>query len=162
MAKKNSKAVELLIKVHSTNEDCMTSRFAILSLTPTVIKCILSLKKELEGVQERLGKENIYQLTQFNYNCNFVSEEERTFSDEKENSEKFIEKLEEVLGEQSYVTICLTKKERENTVLIRQDVSILHVSDFGFKFSCYIKHTSTKLDTETISFETLTGGLNNE
>lgn len=148
MKKSEKKTETLLVKVISTDEDCTTSRFAIISLTPKLKETVLSLKKERDGIEKRLGKFSIYQLTQFNGSCDYVDEQE--CFDEEKNSEKIINELEEVLGGQSYTKI---KPTRKKIIFVRSDVDVLHVSQFGFKFSCYIKHTNTKLDTDTIEFD---------
>ena len=161
MIKENDLANKLLVKVYSTENEAMTSRFGIITLTDTLKETILSLSKELLDVKHRMtGKASVYTITAFNSACEYIDERDDFSGDLNQKMEgQTLDDLQKVLFHNSDNGIVNKDYARieipENVIIdfLRDDVGMLHISQFGFKFSCYIKHTDIRLDTETISFD---------
>jgi len=150
MIKATKLSNKLLVKVFSTEYDNSTCSYAIVELSPALIKKIKAMKLQLEIAKVTLGGAEIYQLNSFDNRCGFVSEND--FEDET-NSCETLEALENVFEENEISKVSIS--EDENIIMVSDDTTLLYVSNAGFKFSTYIKHTSTRLDTTTISYEFL-------
>lgn len=143
MITKAKHSEKILVKVYSVEEDALTSRFAIIELSEELINKIKTMKEQLDIVKSNLEGKSIYQLNAFDFRCEFIEEEN---FDEEEIEDEVLETL--FLSEVSRVNF----PKSEEIPLIRDDVKLLHVSEFGFKFSAYIKNTSIRLDTATVNF----------
>lgn len=150
------KSKTILVKVHSSNEDVMTCSFGILPLSKVLIAKI----KKLRGifVKENAKYENIIsKLSSYDLSLDWLTEEE--------NSEDVIlsDEMQEELGKAgvdddvyAFINDKFYKDNSgKNLPLINADIPYLEVTNMGFKFSTYIKHTLTKLDTGIIPFSAI-------
>lgn len=147
-----------LVKVHSTDEHLCTCDHAIIEFSNDTLSKMLMMFFTLMNLKIN-SISDIYEITQFNYTPDFLSVCE--YDDYESISEDLIDQMEHFTtneedgGEISVVSIESVGGIPEDVHLIRQDATTMHVKENGVIFSTYIKHTSTKLDTETISWEDL-------
>ncbi len=149
MIKEVKNSDKLLVKVFSTETEVSTCSYAIVKLSPELIVDIKAMKKQLEVASESLNTPRLYQLNCFDSRCDFVDE-----GDDDGCDSDILEEFEEILTDKEVAEIGYSVASF-NINLIRDEATILYVSDSGFKFSTFIKHTSTRLDTTTIPFSIL-------
>jgi hypothetical protein len=96
----------------------------------------------------------LFQLNAFNYSCDFIDESDEIYTGEKSTCGDLLEEMYDVFEEANSEIVKIDIEENEY-VAVRDDATILYVSDMGFKYSTYVKHTSIRLDTTTIPFDVL-------
>lgn len=148
MIQESKNSNKILAKVYSTDEDNATCSYAIIELSPAFITKVKAMKEQLEIAKAGLG--SVYQLNVFDNSCDFINEQD--FDDVSTDSE-ILDDFSEILDNKEYAKINIP--EETKLVLIRDDSTLLYVTENGFKFSCYIKHTSILLNVTTLPFDVL-------
>ena len=146
MIKRVEKSDVILVKVYSTESEINTSSFALIQIGE-VKQLALELNKEIVALREKFERNSLYQLSAFNYNCLYVDER-----DESTTPEEFQEVLEEILiNDETYCYVEVDTDALEEIESLNSDVDLLLVDASTISFSAYIKHTSIKLTTASIS-----------
>lgn len=136
-----------LLKVYDTDDDCVRCNYAIVTITKNLMDVISKLRK---------GRDNMgcYEVTDFNYSCRFLNQDEWAFqNDEKNIPEELVDELDEFTQDNKGVWQIEPVGELPEIIT---DADTIHVSQFGVKFTAYMKHTEgVRFSTEKISFEKL-------
>ena len=148
MIKKVEKSNTLLVKVYSTETESCTSSFALINLGDTnVLNTAIEMREVLKKGKEKNSNDSYYQLTAFNSSCLFIGER-----DDDTTTEEIKEELEEIFEEETYCYVEIDVESLEQIEAINSDIDLILVDEVTFLFSAYIKHTSIKLTTSSISF----------
>lgn len=150
-----AKSNTILVKVHSSNEDIMTCSYGILPINKLFIASIKKLRNILAKENAKLPN-LIYKLSSFDNSLDWLTEEE---SETIVLSEDMSDALYNTGVEKAGFLFIKDKFYAENSAgnlpCVHIDVACVEVKNNGFKFSGHIKHTTTKLDTETIPFSAI-------
>jgi len=145
-----------VMNVTDNEEQNATSRHAVIKFTPQLAVKIAGLRKELMRMKGLY--EGIYEITSFGTNPIFVSE--CSYEDVEVTNDEIITWFDDSkLSEKGVMQILIPELIQEKIKGLRIDTILLHVSEFGVKWSGYVKHTNIKVTTEKISYENLMNGL---
>ncbi len=134
----------LLVGAGSSEQENSTTQFAVVTITKELFETIKNL---------RMGREicNAYEVTAFSNECDWINEHDFAYErDEESLSEEQTEMLEEFTEDNAGIWQI---EPIGDFPILRDDVAQVHVSEFGVKFTAYIKHTNDKIWTERIPFE---------
>ena len=152
--KQVEKSNTVLIKVYDTDEDCMTTRFAIVKFYDELLETINFLRKKRLEIKE-IDK-YIFELTSFNNSCYYISECE--YWGEKYSSDELIADIENTKIEAEgavFIEDFENIEDIEGLELLSTDVELMKIKDYGVAFNCTIKHTTVNCSTATITYEML-------
>lgn len=131
-----------LLKVYDNDDEFTRCNYAIVTITKDLLEIVSKLRKG----REQLG---CYEVTEFNYACEFLAQDE--FEDEH-ISEELEEELEDFT--QDNVGVWQIKPIGEVETL-RTDANRVIITDFGIKWEAYGKFSGVQFDTEKISWDLL-------
>jgi len=133
-----------LLKVYDNDDYCVRCNYAIVTITKDLLETISKLRKG----REAMGN---YEVTDFNYSCSFLNQDEWACeNDEKNIPEELVDELDEFTEDNAGVWQIEPLGDVEK---IRTEVDTIRVSEFGVKFSSYMKNTDIEFNTEKISFD---------
>ena len=134
----------LLLKVYSSDEYFTDSPYAVMKITPEVLKDV-RIKKAIIDMASWKDKEKsfseLYKMTYWSpdWCATFLHERDMPddFEDELNTEVQYLSKLIEAGDE------------------LRVDIHLMHIYSDSIRFECGIKNTNIKLETAMISFEEL-------
>lgn len=135
----------VMIEAGSDETEFSTTRFAVVTFTQEFIELISKLRKEREEA-------DYYELTKFYYGCEWLNEHD--FASEREEtslSEEQSEQLEDFLDGKNEGVWQI--EPVGDVPMINDDVTLLHISEFGIKFTAYVKYTNNRIWTEKIPYD---------
>ena len=143
LKKKNGSPV-ILVVAGSDETEFSTTSYAVVTFTKELIEKITRL---------RTGRDicGAYEVTKFDYSCDWLNEHD--FASEREEIAMSSEQMEalEVFTEDR--TGIWQVEPLGDVPVINDDCTQIHVSEFGVKFTAYIKHTNDRIWTERIPYE---------
>jgi hypothetical protein len=135
----------ILIGAGSDETEFSTTRIAVVEITKELFERIENL---------RMGREicGAYEVTKFDYSCNWLNEHDfATERGEVSLSEEQSEQLEDFLEGKNEG---IWQIEPVGDVpMVNDDCTQIHVSEYGIKFTSYVKHTNDRIWTDAIPFE---------
>lgn len=161
MLEKTKQGKTIVTQVHSTEFSSTDSSYAFIHMDEKLLKTILGLKKALDLAIKDLGSSNVYQITAFNSACNYVNEQDNSTNSDKvvKAFEGFLNFFDDKFDKEEYARANLSDEFEEEIDLVDTSSNILVVTQHAFKFTSYIKHTGTKLTSETIPLHIVTDML---
>ena len=98
-----------------------------------------------------MKKENpsVYNIETFDYGCNYISSEEHGERTSSEILDQFEETGIDIAG---HMGIDGFDEDADGLVLLRTDGDTMEVTDYGVRWTSYVKHTNQYIDTEAIPF----------
>lgn len=136
-----------LVKVYDTDEDNVRCNYAIVTLSEQLIDSLSKLRK----VQE---ENDCYEITKFSTSCHFINEDE--YDDDNTVDLDLIEQIEDFMDTDSGEGVCQIDGEiidLNSIPKLRTDANLVHVSEFGVKFTAIGKWSDVRFVTEKISWE---------
>jgi hypothetical protein len=137
---KKKDSTTVLLKVYDNDTEFTRCNYAIVEITKDLLETVSKLRKGRDELK-------CYETTEFNYSCEFLAQDE--FEDEH-ISDELIEALETLTEDNAGVWQIESFGDVET---LRTDADTIHVSDFGFKFEAYGKHSGVEFTTEKIPFD---------
>ena len=146
--KLNGKSKTVLLKVHDNDEWCQWCDYAVVELTQEFVDVA---RKQLE-ILLKMKEENssVYKIETFDYSCDFISSEEH---DTRTSSEILDQLYDTGIDTAGVMGIDGYDDKAEGLVLLRTDCDTMEITDYGVRFTAYVKHTNQLIDTEKITFE---------
>lgn len=134
----------VLVGAGSDETEFSTTSYAVVTFTQEFIELISKLRKAREEA-------DCYELTKFYYNCEWLNEHDFGYERGEETlSCEQMEALEEFTKDNAGIWQI---EPTGDVPVINDDCTQLHVSDYGIKFTAYIKHTNDRIWTERIPYD---------
>lgn len=135
----------VLVGAGSDETEFSTTRFAVVTFTKELFEKIQNL---------RMGREiaEAYEVTAFYYGCEWLNEHDYGFERGEETlSCEQMEQLEEFMEGKNEGVWQI--EPIGDVPMCNDDCTQLHISEYGVKFTAYIKHTNDRIWTERIPYE---------
>lgn len=147
--KLNEKSKTILMKVHSADDVCSDCRFAVVELSPELVNKAFDFRNAL--IELKVKHSSVYKIEEFDYSCDYIGEVE--YQDEQTIDEILYEFEDTHIGDGGTLGIDGYDREAKGLAIARTDGDCLEVTSYDIRFSTYVKHTNTLLETEAISFD---------
>lgn len=136
----------VLVGAGTDEPEFLITRFAVVTFTQELFDKIVRL---------RLGREisGAYEVTAFYYGCEWLSEDECCGFEPTsiQLTEEQTEELEEFTSDNKGIWQIDPAVDTDSS--LRDDCTVLHVNDFGIRFTAYVKHSDLKIWTERIPYD---------
>jgi hypothetical protein len=145
----------ILTKVWTSEDDYSSVEFAFLNLSEELISLIKSASEEVRKLKEKFN-DSVYCIEIWNYSPLFITDDVvfEIFGDDFDDSFNefiYVDKPKEENLSHFIYELCSEK----GLDTVSQDATRLAVTDDGFCFSSYLKHTNIILETKKISISEL-------